>query len=231
MGYLLFNDHIDIATDRLAAAVRQLQAWGVSDVVLDLRYNGGGYLGVAAQLGAMLGGRATAGQVFTRMQFNDKHRDRDVNYPFNRYDNRYRPLPTLNLPRLFVLTGSQTCSASEAVINGLRPFLTVITVGDTTCGKPYGFQQADYCDNAYFAVEFQGSNSLGAAVPTTGIAPDCAVDDDLSQALGDSREARLAAALQYPAAGCPVAAGVARQRAPGPVLAPRRSPWRHNAWR
>ncbi|RZU38333.1 C-terminal processing protease CtpA/Prc [Fluviicoccus keumensis] len=231
VGYVLFNDHIRTATDGLAKAIAQLKAAGVSDVVLDLRYNGGGYLSVASQLAYMLSGPNTSGQVFGRLSYNDKHTAENSVVPFIPYDNQGVDLPRLNLNRVYVLTDSRTCSASESVINGLRPFMNVVLVGASTCGKPYGFRQTDYCDKAYFAVRLKMANQSGDSVPETGFTMDCPVRDDLQTPLGDEHEPLLSAALTMQANGsCPNAAA-ARMRspttAPPPMPLPR-NPWREN---
>lgn len=112
------------------------------------------------------------------------------------------PLPTLNLPQLYVLTGSQTCSASEAIINGLRGVgLQVYQFGSTTCGKPYGFYPQDNCGTTYFSIEFRGVNAQGfgdfgdgfSPANTTASAgvrlPGCSVADDFSHTPACARDA------------------------------------------
>ncbi len=101
-------------------------------------------------------------------------------------------LPQLNLPRVFVLTTGSSCSATESIINSLSPFMQVITIGGTTCGKPYGFIQQDNCDTSYFAIQFDGVNAAGTGSYTNGFAPACSVADDLDHALGDRSERLLA---------------------------------------
>jgi carboxyl-terminal processing protease len=114
-------------------------------------------------------------------------------------------LPRLALPRAFVLTTGGTCSASEAVINGLRGVgVEVVIIGDTTCGKPYGFSRRDNCGVAYFPIEFQGVNALGFGDYAGGFAPTCALPDDFDHALGAPNERLLSAALKYVDTGsCP----------------------------
>ena len=121
-----------------------------------------------------------------------------------------QPLPSLDLHRVFVLTGPNTCSASESIINSLRGVnVQVFQFGSTTCGKPYGFYPTDNCGTTYFTIQFRGINDIGfgdysdgfSPQNTNGIAgvrvPGCSVGDDFSEALGDPAEARLAAALAY----------------------------------
>ena len=108
---------------------------------------------------------------------------------------------------MIVITAPGTCSASEALINGLTPFVNVVRIGGTTCGKPYGFVQTNNCGDAYFAIQFQGVNNVGFGDYTAGFAPTCVVADDFGHALGDRAEGRLAATLAYRTSGsCPVVA-------------------------
>lgn len=222
VGYIAFNDHIASAESQLIAAVNQLKAANVSDLVLDLRYNGGGYLYIANELSYMIAGPArTNGKVFERQQYNDKRAAEtaaavdtfsstacllDANY--NCTSNQ--ALPTLNLGRVYVLASSSTCSASEAIVNGLRGIdVDVRLIGGTTCGKPYGFTAKDNCGISYFPIEFKGANAKGYGDYADGFAPTCQAADDFSKPLGDPSEGMFAAALYHRAnASCkPAAAG------------------------
>lgn len=225
VGYMVFNDHIATAERALFDAIVTLRDAQVTDLVLDMRYNGGGYLAIAAELAFMIAGRErTEGKIFERELFNDKHTSVD---PFTGGPIQGIPfvdrtigfsvasgaaLPSLNLGRVFVLTGSGTCSASEAVMNGLAGAdVQVIQIGSATCGKPYGFFPADNCGTTFFSIQFQAVNSKGFGdyadgfVPG-GLLPGCTVADDYTHTLGDVAEARLAAALAYRATGTCVAA-------------------------
>ena len=181
------------------------QAAGVSDVVVDLRYNGGGYLYIASELAYMLGGtRIASGATFEKLIYNDKHQEKNSTIGFPMTSTAGQSLPTLSLPRVLIITAPGTCSASESVINGLTPFINVIRIGGTTCGKPYGFVQANNCGDAFFAIQFQGVNNVGFGDYTNGFAPTCTVADDFTHPLGDPTEGRLSAALSYSATGsCP----------------------------
>ena len=212
VGYLLFNQHVATAEGALISAVRQLRDAGISDLVLDLRYNGGGFLDIAAQLAYMIAGsERTRDRSFETLIFNAHNplAALDTRTPFHNRSLGFdpslaqgTPLPTLTLERLFVLSGGGTCSASEALINGLQGVdFPVIQIGATSCGKPYGFFQQDNCGLSYFAIEFEGVNDQGVGGYAHGLAPDCAVDDDFGHDLGDPNEARLAVALSYRSQG------------------------------
>jgi len=229
IGYMVFNFHRAPAEAALVDAINALKAGnGIDDLVLDIRYNGGGYLDIASQLAYMIAGPGpTAGKTFEEIQFNDKHPITDpvtgqplAPTPFYNQTLGFSlaqgaPLPRLDLPRVFVLTGPGTCSASEAVINGLRGAgVQVIQVGSTTCGKPYGFYATDNCGTTYFTIQFRGVNEADFGDYSDGFVPSavddtqasvlgCAVPDDYTKQLGDPAENRLEVALAYQAGqGC-----------------------------
>lgn len=224
VGYLVFNDHIATAEKGLYDAVSTLQESNIDELIVDLRYNGGGYLALASQLAFMVGGEQTVNRTFEQIIFNDKHPNINPvtgqslsptpfyqqTFGFNSdYILAGVSLPTLNLSRVFVMTTADTCSASEAFINGLRGIgVEVIQIGSTTCGKPYGFYPADNCDTTYFTVQFKGINDNGFGDYADGFSPNtapvfdtdiqgCPVDDDLAHVLGDMNEAMLSTALYY----------------------------------
>ena len=253
VGYMLFNDHNAPAEKQLIDAVNQFQSDGVTDVVLDIRYNGGGYLAIASELAYMIAGSArTNNRTFELLTFNDKHPTTDpvtgrplTPTPFLGTTQGFstsagNQLPALNLPRVFVLTSGSTCSASESVINSLAGVdVQIIQIGTTTCGKPYGFYPQDLCGTTYFSIQFQGVNDKGfgdyadgfTPGATTGAGfPGCQVADDFGHALGDPQEARLAAALAWrtsPGCAAPLRSGLtsSRLRGEGRLF---KNPWREN---
>jgi hypothetical protein len=215
IGYILFTDVIAPSEKGLVDAITALQAAGATDLILDLRYNGGGYLDIASELSYMIAGPSSAGKTFEQETFNDKHPTMDpvtgqllTPTVFESTSPGFSEpmgmaLPTIGLTRLFVLTTGETCSASEAVMNGLAGIgVQVIQIGSTTCGKPYGFYPFDNCGTTYFAIQFQGNNAMGFGdypdgfVPG-GVHPGCVVDDDYTHQLGDPAEAMTAAAIYY----------------------------------
>lgn len=231
VGYILFNTFSPFASEiEIANAIAAMKTQGVADIILDLRYNGGGLLAVASQLGYMIAGDAqTAGKTFERLQFNAAAGNLNpvtgqLNQPLPFFNTGLgfslpdgAPLQTLNLPRVFILSTGDTCSASESVINALRGVdIEVALIGGGTCGKPFGFFPTDNCGETYFTIQFQGVNNkdfgdyADGFIPQNSTAsfgvriPGCAVADDLNHELGDQNEALLAAALQFRAnATCP----------------------------
>jgi len=232
VGYILFNDHIATAETALISAIDQLRGAGVNDLVLDIRYNGGGYLDIANQLAYMIAGTSAANKTFSDNKFNNKHRYFN---PFSGValmptkfhqttlgfsEDPGQTLPTLNLGRVFVLTSGNTCSASEAIINSLAGIdIEVVQIGTPTCGKPYGAYTIDNCGETYFTVQFKSANAKGYGEYSDGFFPGNGASSnpaelpgceenpgDYAHLLGDPDEALLAAALHYRKTGsCPTA--------------------------
>lgn len=234
VGYVLFNTFSPFESEEsLHNAFTQLENEDIDDLVLDLRYNGGGLVVVAAQLGYMIAGEdRTAGKTASLLRYNEDAGNTNpitgqVVQPFPFIDTGVgfslpttTDLATVDLPRVFILTTEGTCSASELVINSLRGIdYEVIMIGDTTCGKPYGFLPTDNCGETYYTIQFQSVNDKGFGDYSDGFSPDdstntfsekspgCTIPDDLSNELGDPQEGLLAAALYFRENNsCPVTA-------------------------
>ncbi len=141
IGYLMYNGFYSSYDSQLNDAFGTLKASGVTDLVLDLRYNSGGSVLSAVRLASMITGQFT-GQILAKQQWNAKimakydaegFLDRFV----NTIDNNV-PINSLNLTKVYVLTSERTASASELIINSLKPYITVIQVGEKTTGKNVG---------------------------------------------------------------------------------------------
>lgn len=196
-GYLLFNSHVTSAQAPLLAALRDFKAQQIDQMVMDLRYNGGGYLALASALAYGVAGPArTQSKTFEMLRHNDKRVSENESMPFLSTDLEGRAIDALSLPKIYVLTTDETCSASESIINGLRGVdVEVVQIGGTTCGKPYGFVPQDNCGITYAAMEFEGVNNKGLGGYADGFVPQCAASDDLLHALGDTNEAMFATAI------------------------------------
>jgi carboxyl-terminal processing protease len=208
VGYMLFNDHIATAEGLLVNAIDTFKAAGISDLVIDLRYNGGGSLAIASELAYMIAGPTpTTGKAFETFVCNSKNPFPSLcslTYPFLSKAPGYfglpvnQVLPYLGLTRVYVLTSFGTASASESIINSLRGVdVKVNIIGSATRGKPYGFYPTDNCGTTYFTIQFKGANAKGFGDYSDGFLPTCQVADDLTHALGDPLEGRLSAALSY----------------------------------
>lgn len=222
VGYLHFTDHLASSETKLIAAINNFKTQGVTELVLDLRYNGGGYLYLSSELAYMIAGASkTSGKTFEKLTYNGKRTTDNARAPTPFYstscylDANYncanqQPLPTLDLGRVFIIAQGDTCSASESIINSLKGIdVDVVLIGGTTCGKPYGFTAHDNCGVSYFPIEFKGENAKGfgdyadgftpvtvTANATNANLPGCPTTDDLDHALGNASEHMLATALQ-----------------------------------
>ncbi len=208
-GYLYFTSFGQPGRDEWRVAINNLLAAGAIDLVVDLRDNGGGLLSIANEIGAALAPVSTAGSLAFQLQFNDRHSSSNIRYNFASDVNAGR------FERLAWITSSRTCSASEAMITALLPYRSAARIGETTCGKPVGFTPPAFNGKVYNIVTFKSANRDGLSDYYNGLAADCSANSsDLSRALGDPLEPRLATALQKLATGnCPAIAS-----APGKSL-------------
>jgi C-terminal processing protease CtpA/Prc len=224
VGYVVFRNFVQPSIAALDQAFAQLVAEGATDLVLDLRYNGGGLVSVAQHLGGLIGGGRTTGQVFVQFVHNDKNSFRDSAA-------RFAELPgALSQPRLIVITTRASASASELLVNSLRPFMPVVIVGDATYGKPVGQYGFNFCEKVLYPVAFSTRNAQGEGDYFDGLAPTCAAADDLEHAFGDPAEGSLAEALHYAVrGGCSPRASAAARGHAARRLDERRAP-RPDAW-
>ncbi|MEP6790872.1 MAG: S41 family peptidase [Ramlibacter sp.] len=197
VGYFAYQQFVTYGFIDLGDAVRAMSSAGVTELVLDLRYNGGGSVNNSRDLASMIGGTLTAGRVFADLRFNNRHPQSNLSLRFATVAGALPAPPLQGLQRVFVIASGATASASELLVNGLRPFMPVVLIGETTYGKPYGFVPREICSINYNAVNFETFNANGAGNFTSGFNPDCSVPDDLDRQLGDPLEARTRAALFY----------------------------------
>ena len=195
VGYLAFTQFLETSNTELEAAFAQFNQQNISELVLDLRYNGGGRISVANTLASKIAGPQYAGEVFAEIAYNEKFADNNVPFLLG------NSLNSLSLDRVLVLSSANTCSASEMVINGLKPFVDVVQIGGTSCGKPYGSSPRQACGKQMSALEIRFVNAAGFGDYYEGIAADCAASDEVVHALGDPQEAMLKAGLDYISSG------------------------------
>jgi len=215
VGYMEFATFISTAHDGLpyvpGGELRDFDkvfgdfiAAGVEDVIIDLRYNGGGLVDTANLLANYLGGFAADGQVFSNTEFNA-----DRAAANNSIDYFARRTNSIDINRLIVVASTErTASASELVINGLDPFVNggVYIVGENTFGKPVGQVGLEFCDKILRPTSFKKSNAAGFGDYFDGLPVDCPATDDLSIATGADNDPNIIAALSFvTGAGCPVA--------------------------
>lgn len=198
VGYInLRTFSVVSAEDDLRAAFAQFRAAGITELIIDLRYNGGGRVSVAETFGDLLG-RGLSGEIYSQIEFRAERAD-------NNSIHRFNPGPESIAPARIAFIGTRsTASASELVINSIQPYVNDIAlIGENTFGKPVGQSGFDLaaCDDRFRPVTIQITNrdsqgeyftGLASTVPTT-----CRAPDDLSRQLGDPNEAMVATALDY----------------------------------
>ena len=232
VGYLHLRQFIDAALDpdggfsSMTDMAAVFSDNGVTDLVIDFRYNGGGLLSVADTMMDLLAGVTAEGQPSFKIQVNDQHpdynEDRDNWGLFDELPDTFSPL------RIAFITSGSTASASELVINGLDPHIEVIMVGSDTFGKQVGQGRWDMhdsvegleredCDVALRLTAFEivnGENQGGyhqVGLNGTGRFTLCEAEDDIFAAFGDPAEASLATALEWFATGaCPTGDAASR---------------------
>ncbi len=215
VGYLVLNrfingieDNPQLYRNELLSVFADFKAKGVTDLVLDLRYNPGGSISNAITLGSLIASNVTGSDIFTRTQFNDEVQELILNDPSLGEDfvtDYFEDLPeSLNgqVSELYVLTSSRTASASELLINGLKPYMPVFLIGDTTNGKNVGSITLSEPDDERITYGMQPIvlfyfNRDGTADFGNGFAPDIVnLDNNLNKLpLGDINESLLSIAL------------------------------------
>ncbi|WP_437570972.1 S41 family peptidase [Sorangium sp. So ce542] len=220
VGYLMLTTFIEPTTKELDDAFAMFRANSIDELVLDLRYNGGGRLAVERHLASLIHRPADKGALLDITAHNDRHVTWDKRASFEDLDQ-----PALSLSRLVVITTGGTASASETLINSLRAYIDVKIVGSTTHGKPVGMHGWDYCDKIVHPISFRVLNARQEGDFYDGFAPDCPVTDTLEADLGDEGEACLAEALhllQHGACSTPAQPAEASERRAAP---PPEIPW------
>lgn len=192
VGYVMFNNFVQPSTAALNEAFAALKTAGATELVLDLRYNGGGLVDVALHLASLIGGARTSGQA----AFNYVHNDK-IGSLYNKTTRFTNPDNALNVQRVAVIATRSTASASELVINALRAFIPVAVIGDVTYGKPVGSYGLRFCEKILFPISFSIKNANLEGDYFDGIPADCPAADDASHQLGDANEGSLAEALTY----------------------------------
>jgi carboxyl-terminal processing protease len=214
IGYLLYNGFYSNYDSKLNDAFGTLKSQGITDLVLDLRYNGGGSVQTATRLASMITGAFT-GQVFAKQQWNSKiesyYNAKNPNDLKNFFTNKIgtTAINSVNMIKIYILTSDSTASASELVINGLKPYVDVVQIGDVTTGKNVGsvtlydsptFGTSNRNPNHRYAMQpivLKIVNSLGFGDYFNGLTPTYELKENLSNlgVLGNTTEPLLSTAI------------------------------------
>jgi carboxyl-terminal processing protease len=191
-GHLVLDSFIEPTVDELTTAFAKFKTYGVKDLILDLRYNQGGLLFIATVLGSFIVGNEIEGSVFIRLQYNNRHIQDETILPF-----LYTIFP-LSIPRIIVITTRSTASASEAFINGLKPFVNVVIIGDTTDGKPVGMNMWNVGSKYIMVpITFKTVNANNEGDYYEGFPPSKVAPDDITHDFSDREESCLKEAIYY----------------------------------
>lgn len=194
IGYMVFSSFLGDTTEiynRFQQSFSRFTTANVNDVIIDLRYNGGGYVSVQNKLAGYLAPTAANGDVLMKQQYNDK---------YTRYNSltKVQKAGNLNLPRVFFIVSKNTASASELIINNLKPYMEVKLVGpQNTYGKPVGYFNIPVGDWYIFPISFRSTNKLGEGSYFDGLPVDKQVADGLDKDWGDLDESCLASVVKY----------------------------------
>ncbi len=212
VGYLMYNSFIRSFAPELNAAFAQFQADGVTQLIIDLRYNGGGSVETATDLASMITGQFN-GQVFYNEEWNDDRQEEFASPGLfdSSISTTGEAINSLNLDQVYFITSSRTASASELLINGLTPYIDLNQVGEATTGKYqasfllYDAPAPNFSRNeanpahtyAMLPLVFKTANVAGNTDYDNGLQPDVEISEDFSNlgTLGDPDEPLLAAAL------------------------------------
>jgi len=218
VGYMELSTFIRTADPEFDVVFQAFRNANVTDVIIDLRYNGGGLVSTAELLGDYLGGLVAENLIFSSTEFNADRAAQNNNVEFFE-----RRLNSTSLSRLVVIATRGTASASELVTNGMIPHVDVAIVGDRTFGKPVGQLGLEFCEKILRPTAFRLANALGDGDYFDGLPVDCPAADDWSVAVGDPLDPNMVAAMAYLDTGaCPVVSiasgtqfkGASRSRSP-----------------
>lgn len=211
IGYLMYNGFNANFNDALNNAFSEFKASNVDELVIDLRYNGGGSVQTAAYMGSMVTGQFT-GDVYSKLFYNETLQNLNTDYLFTNTIEGSGSINSLNLSKVYVLTtNARTASASELVINSLKPYISVVVIGENTVGKtqasrtiydsPSLFSDQNANAGHTYAMQPLVANSVNKnddPVPSSGITPDILLTEVPFELgiLGDVNEPLLAAAIE-----------------------------------
>ena len=217
VGYLMYNSFTGSFDEELNAAFGAFESENISELILDLRYNGGGSVETATDLASMITGQYS-GEIFSTELWNEDYQAYfEENEPedlINRFNDKIRTgssINSLHLTRVYIITTLRTASASELVINGLSPYIDVIQVGERTTGKFQAsvtlydspdFRRTGANPGHTYAIQpliYKSANAAGVTDYLNGLPPDIELPEDLSNLgiIGEPNEPLLQAALNH----------------------------------
>ena len=172
IAYLPINSFLRTTRNEFDTAIEKIQdTGGVEELIVDLRYNGGGDTNIATYMASVVGGGKVQGKEAFTNTWNNKYSSLMFTLRFDVLNS------SLNLPRIIVLTTPFTASSSELFINSLKPYMNVVVIGQRSKGKPFSSGIVEYCGKNLSIMSVERTNSVGVSV-AGGIQPDCLVEDN-----------------------------------------------------
>jgi carboxyl-terminal processing protease len=197
-GYLVFNSFLGDTSEvigELSRVFNRFVSDGVTDVIVDLRYNGGGYVTMQEAFANFLVKSSANTSIMMSQVYNDNYSDLNET-------TRFHKRGALDVNNVYFIVTDNTASASELLINNLKPYMNVKLVGpEATYGKPVGFFPIAVGDWYIFPVSFRSTNGVGEGNYFDGISVDNVVADGLDKDWGDVSESSLASALKHISTG------------------------------
>jgi len=190
-GHMIFDQFTSAAVDEIEEAFTRFKNEDIDELIIDLRYNDGGSLATAAILLDKIAGFDREGITHTHLRWNQDFSHLDDFYEFEQDSN------SLNISRVFFLTTNKTASASEMVINGLKPFMDVIVIGSRTHGKPVGMEGKRDADLIYWLINFSVYNANNIGDYYNGLDVDCSANDNFDFERTDKDGDMFSMALYY----------------------------------
>ncbi|MDD2549512.1 MAG: S41 family peptidase [Bacteroidales bacterium] len=195
IGYFVLKGFVTPTVAELDSTFKKFKENDVKELIVDLRYNGGGSVETATHLANLIAGKIAANQILGTYKHNDKKTEWDSDIKMELADY------SLDLSRVVYITTSNSASASELVINGLFPFMDVKLVGGNTHGKPVGMyvlesKTGDF-DWVFVPICFKIVNANGDGDYYDGIPADFPANDGINYPFGNLDEASLAKAMEF----------------------------------
>jgi C-terminal processing protease CtpA/Prc len=193
-GHIVLDQFFPPADVELDTAFAFFNRSHIDFIILDLRYNGGGLLDLSNNLASYIAGPTYSTSPFISLVYNSKNSGYNTSMNFKVMAN------SVNVSKIVFINTRNTASASEDLINGLKPIFTsnIVCLGDTTNGKPVGMNGFQYSNYYYFfPITFKAVNSLGEGDFYTGIPPAKYVSDDITRDFSDRNESSLKEAIYY----------------------------------
>jgi len=191
-GYLAFQSFLDYSKDEFVNAFTTLKSEEIDELIIDLRFNGGGSVSIAEDMANILVPPGNEGKTFFSVKHNNivkAYQDTSIAFESNNLN--------LNLSRVFFITNEYSASASELIINGLKPYMYVYQIGDLTHGKPFVMYGFPFQDWLAYPVTAQSVNADGFGDYIDGLVPDKYVIDNNNYDWGNEQDPAINQALNY----------------------------------